>query len=365
MDELKKHYENAGLPSASKFIKYLKTNNINTYKKEEIQEFIKNQSTDQVFKKVKKQKGGMPIVAPGENLDYQMDILVLSGDSDKSETKQNKGYKNIFMLMDIFNRKVYLKAMKTKKPAEVVDALNEGIHFLGDKIPYRIASDNGGEYMKDVKKYMSENDIIHKRNIKGDHNALGLIDALSKTIKSMVEKHKQYYNTNIWFDKVEKFNNMYNNRSHTSLKDMTPNEADERPIDARHIQVERIEEALMKQEDKTEKIININDKVRIKIEKGKLEKGYTQTYSTEIYTVVNIENNKYTLDNNKIYRDYMLMKIPETTEQKPNTVKETTDKENKQIRAIKKEGLILDEVLKYNKEKPGIDYKAIKQRNNK
>jgi len=55
--------------------------------------------------------------------------------------------------------------------------------------------------------------------------------------------------------------------------------------------------------------LNIGDKVRFKVLKGVFEKGYTRTYSKEVFTISRVEGNNYFLGNGQSYRINRLQKV--------------------------------------------------------
>ena len=89
---------------------------------------------------------------------------------------------------------------------------------------------------------------------------------------------------------------------------------------------------------KPSKIV-VGDHVRYKTEKGTFTKGYSITYSNEVFTVVTIKGNKATLNNNKEYRLNDLQIVPAGSGLLKNTAMEKADKLAKQKRFLSKEGL--------------------------
>jgi len=104
---------------------------------------------------------------------------------------------------------------------------------------------------------------------------------------------------------------------------MTPNEAEKYIKTTTEVHLGKVKHLKKKNKFK------VGDKVRFKLLKGVLEKGYTRTYSKEVFTIEKIEAN-YTLSNGQTYRADRLQKVLkiDTTPDEPTQtpVKEVVEK---------------------------------------
>ena len=90
---------------------------------------------------------------------------------------------------------------------------------------------------------------------------------------------------------------------------------------------------------------NIGDKVRFIKNISSFQKGSTAKWSKEIHKIVSKTEHSYTLDNGKIYKYYELQLIKNSQSQpiiKINKPIEQLEKENKQKRNIRREGIDLN-----------------------
>ena len=73
-----------------------------------------------------------------------------------------------------------------------------------------------------VEHYLKKNNNMPIMNNVGDHNVLGIIDAVSKTLKNIIYKHFTSNNNTKWIDILDKIVDMYNKTPHTSLERRSP-----------------------------------------------------------------------------------------------------------------------------------------------
>ena len=140
---------------------------------------------------------------------WQLDIFIL-----QKYSKHNKGFKNIICAIDVFTRKVYAVPIKTKNIDDCTTGLNEIITQAGVS-PVTIMSDNDSSFKGNVfQKLLSKYNIIHYMNIVGDHHALGIIDRITRTLKSIITKLFLRNKNNNWVDYLDKIINIYNNSLH-------------------------------------------------------------------------------------------------------------------------------------------------------
>ena len=341
---IKEAYENYNFPSVSKLYQILKKQGHNV-KTSEIRDYLEQQEEQQIHKAPNKKVRGTPITVAIPNFNYQADLL----DFSKYGTK-NKNYNWLLIVIDVLTKKAAAFPLKKKTKTETYNALHKAYNFISNgKIPMALTTDNGKEF-NDVKK----DNMIHKTAEVGDHRVLGVIDRFSRTIKNIVSKYMTRDQNNIWIDKIPKIINTYNNTPHSSLDDMTPNEAAKNPDEAIHMAIERHQDARKEQR----KEFKIGDTVRVMIEKSKVSKGYDPNYSHEVFLIDKVEGNYYTLSNGKKYRAYKLLKVHEKTQRKEKKdVQKVARKEHKRTFLLRREDIQEERVQRRRREwKPTREY---------
>ncbi len=140
---------------------------------------------------------------------YQMDTFI----NDKS-----KDGLNYLFFININTRKAYCYPLKGKGSKTVLNALTQ---FIKD-VPnvYSITSDQDAAYLSnDVLTFMKEHNINYRTTEDNNHNVLGIINRLMRTIRDMVGENR-------YIEEAEMASlvDAYNNSPHRSLDYKTPNQ---------------------------------------------------------------------------------------------------------------------------------------------
>lgn len=324
-----KLYKKFNYPSEKRFYEILRDNNIKATHKE-VKEWIKQQNIAQVHKPITNIKAKQRhIIATAPYETYQMDLL-----DYQKYARNNNGNRYILICVDLFTRKAYAEAIKTKKPTDTKQGLSK---ILLKETPSVIYSDNGNEWKGDFKKFLNEKNILHFTNEVGDHNTLGIIDRFSRTIKNAIAKYMTANNTTQWVNILEKLIKLYNNTPHTAINDIKPKNADKNPeryeIGAINFEKQKHNAKI----DNRPHNLHVGDYVRIQQPKKQFKKGYEITYSKDIYKINKMTAYTATLDDGKNYKINKLLK----TYAGGNMGKEQ-EKENKKAiikRKLRREGL--------------------------
>ncbi len=134
----------------------------------DIETFLSKQYAQQIYSKKIPQKQ-VHIVSFLSDLRYQMDLVDMS---DFSRT--NGGFKWIFMLVDIFTRKLYAYLLKNKDKDSILGALTD---FFKKHQPEIIINDNDTGFNASViQKLFEKHDSKSFMVEPNDHRALGMID---------------------------------------------------------------------------------------------------------------------------------------------------------------------------------------------
>ena len=331
--DLEKYYKKYNFPASSTFVKQLKNEGIKITKKE-IDDFLVSRVEQQqtiITNERKKTLGKIVAYRPLSLI--QMDIYVMA-----KYVKDNKGYKYILCMIDVFTRKVWAYKMKKKDNKNVQDSFKQ---FLSDSkikkyTPTILMSDNDSTFINKSfhEIFLEKNQIIHQPNILDDHHALGLIDRFARTLKMILTRLFLQTKSTNWINYLDEIIKNYNNNGHSAIDYISPNEAF---LEKNFEKIYNInyEKSLF---NISISDIDVNDKVRIKI-KGQFRKGTEARYTDEVYTVKKVKGNAVTLDNDEVYKRSSLLIVPKTTVSDEQNVIVKVNKQNKINRNIDKEGL--------------------------
>jgi hypothetical protein len=298
-------YKQNNFPALNRFSQLLKENGIKKTQKE-IKDFIEKQNVNQLHKPVQKVKNNLKfITASAPNEIWQIDLL-----DYQKYSRQNKGFKYIFICVDIFTRFARTEVIKNKTAMNAVDAFKK---MAKDEKPQAIYSDDGSEWKAEFNNLLKDKNIIHQVNDFGDHNALGIIYRFSRTIKNMIARFMTANDTKRWVDDLPRLINIYNKTPHSAIENIKPNEATERDNKVKIGTINFQKRAHNNEINKKTNDIKVGDSVRIQRIKGTFEKGYEITYTKDIFSVLKTTPLKAELSDGKSYKKEKLMKVENPT----------------------------------------------------
>ena len=196
----------------------------------------------------------------------------------KALSKQNKGYKYILMVEDIFSKYGWAVALKNKTGIAVRDALTQ---IFKQHVPKRLWADAGTEfYNKEVKTLLKKHDIILYST--ENEEKCSVIERWNRTIKTKLWKYFTANHTHKYIDVLDALIEKYNNTVNRAIG-MTPTEArkpSKHGTVFRHLYFKK----MAKLGEKKPKF-RVGDKVRLGVKKDLFEKSYVINWSDRIYTI--------------------------------------------------------------------------------
>lgn len=198
-------------------------------------------------------------------------------------TRQNKGYKYLLMIIDVFSKYGWIVPLKNKTGLSVTAAFKT---LFEDQTPSKLWTDDGKEfYNKDM------NNLLEKHNIKiystKNEEKASVVERWNRTIKRNMWKYFTANNTHKYLDILQPLVDKYNNTYHHSIK-CTPKEARD-PQKHTHVLQALYGDT---QELATKPKFSVGDIVRIDKKKRKFEKGYTANWTEEIFIITKVKKTK-------------------------------------------------------------------------
>jgi hypothetical protein len=329
--------EKLGIGNKTTFIKKVRERHPEI-KVKDINEYLKNQEVSQINTSVNKTYQ-YKITAPPHT--FQIDIFWW---------KRGETLIPILLLVDILSRKAWayvLTKSKKEKRAEVsVKTLEDFKNEVG-KIN-GLTGDNEFSSAA-IRKFCEDNNIrldtsVAKEEHISNGNKLGIIDRLVRTLRELIEK---YYDitgnrTDNIKDVIKSIINTYNNNSHRTLKNKTPNEVFKDNDDqmTRHLN-----DSVHNQQVYKSVPFKDGEKVRILEEKGKFDKG-KQKFSKEIYTIDKKEG--YKIKVNGTSRKLKPSELLKTT----TTANPISEKYIQEKKEEKKKGKVINSLVRNAKMTP-------------
>lgn len=306
MEQVKQLYEESGFPGYTKLYSIVKKKGIKDVSLAQVKAFVDSQTVAQLHKRPVV-VAEIPITTAGKLTDFNFDLLDLSAFS-----RTNGGYKWMFIMINIWDRRCAARPIKSKSPNDVLPALKPCLEELGGD-PVMIVSDSGTEWAGVVKRYLDQHDITHRTVPVGDHRSLGIVDSMARFIKNAITKHFTHSQKTEWVSYLPTLIKRYNDTPHGGLKAagqpmMTPDEAAIRETDTRIVHHEKIQKA---RGIKRPTGLAVGNRVRVLKKKQIFDRGYEVRFSVTVYTIEKIDGNYYILSNGKQYRERDLQKIKE------------------------------------------------------
>jgi len=287
---------------------------------------------------------------------YQSDIMFFP-----AYKHTNRGFEMILMIINTNTRVLWGKAMKNKNANTILSAMNEFLHTHKDV--NSITSDNGSEFISRMYiNLMKRNDIKQYLADVGDHNKLGIVDRVSRTIRERLNKYlTQQSLLNkplVWYTVLDDVIKAYNNAFHSGIG-MAPNDMTEQK-ESIYIENKRsIADVNMANRNS---LIKYGDIVRLRVHHNKLVKK-DEIYSRDIYMVENVlpsgriqlrDTNNNIMKNTVNFSDVEVVKIMDVSNQ-PSTDNETKSEEAVDTKKDARKHTRVDKILRAD----GIDQSNI------
>ena len=179
----------------------------------EIKKFLEEQETYSLHRKINKRFRRNRVLVTGKDDQWEMDLMDMT-----FYAKHNDGIHYVLLIIDVFSKFIWLRALKNKTGTEVKNAI-EDVFATGRK-PRRIRTDKGQEFLaKTVQSYLKADGIEHFSS----HNELkaNIAERAIKTIKMKIQHYMTSKQTFKYIEHLQDFADSYNESVHRSI-DMAP-----------------------------------------------------------------------------------------------------------------------------------------------
>ena len=242
-----------------------------------ITKFLRHNDVHSKFRRVVKHKFPRRRVI----VRYPYELFMADTIDYRMYSTTNKNFKYIMLAIDCFTKMIYVEKMKTKNKKNAAIAL-ENIFKQCTRYPTSFVTDAGTEYFNDTTTaiFTSYGINHYKINTKSDSKAM-MAERAIRTIKSRIEKCFYKNKNTIWINVLDDIVSNYNKTPHKTTgyapEDVTEENRDE--IFKKMFPNKRVRVVCR---------LNVGDKVRKIREKRLYEKGYSQTWSDEIYKIYDV-----------------------------------------------------------------------------
>jgi hypothetical protein len=258
----------------------------------EIQDELSNIPTYTRHKEGKKVKFYNPFYVYNKNEMWQVDLMYLP-----NLEKENKGYKYLLCLIDVFTRKLFIRKLKNKMSKTVLTEFSSIHNEIGVN-PEKVVADKGSEFkcqpFKDYCEFHGINLIFTNNDTKA-----AVVERVQRTFQNILYRMMEEKQTKVCLPLLDQVLSIYNNRKHRSINN-TPNFAWQEKNHSIISQITNDRYSLIEENRKNPKF-SIGDKVRVKEKRNKFSRGYHPYFSEEVFKIHKVHTNlpqpMYTLTN--------------------------------------------------------------------
>ena len=185
--------------------------------------------------------------------------------------KFNKGFRFLLCVIDIYSKHAWVIPLKDKKGVSIVNAFRS-ILKKSNRKPNKIWVDKGSElYNSHVKKWLKDNSI-EMRSKHNDGKSV-VAERFIRTIKKKIYKYMTSISKNVYIDKLDDIVHKYNNKKHRTIEMKPTDVKDNTYID------------FSKEVNDNDPKFKVGDHVRISKYKNIFAKGYTPSWSEEVFVI--------------------------------------------------------------------------------
>lgn len=228
---------------------------------------------NELYKPIRKNFPRRRVIQKGMFDTLQADLIIFD-----DYVRENKGFRYLLTVIDIFTKKAWAAALKTKSGLEVTKAFRS---LLDNKIKHSFKNcqtDQGKEFFNsNFQKLMNERKINHFHTY--THLKASIVERFQRTFKQKLYKDFAYRSSYDWVNNYQRIIDEYNRTPHRGIGGMTPNSV-----------TKAKEQTLLKTVYNHPKLY-VKPKfkrgmfVRLAKYKKVFDKGYLANYTTEIFKI--------------------------------------------------------------------------------
>lgn len=252
------------------------------FTRKDVQEYLRGNETYTLHKDRRFHFRRNRVVAFSKDFQWMADLADM-----QKYSKQNSGYKYILIVIDVFTKYIWARALHSKQPRSVTQAF-ENIFELDGRKPLRLQTDRGREFDSAyLREFYKKHKITYFTSWNKTYKC-SVVERANRTIKSRMFRYFTANNNHQWVHVLQKIVDSYNNSYHRSIK-MTPNEA----CEALTRVVFNNLYGYFFDKQRKKPMLNVGDKVRVAYDRGVFDKSYEKTHTIETAKVVAVARRPY------------------------------------------------------------------------
>jgi hypothetical protein len=254
-----------------------------------IKKFLQSQEAYTVLKQVRRKFKKSKVISP--HVDYMWDAdtanMTFYDKMDEKIAKQfNDGYRYFLVVIDVFSRFLWTKALKSLKAVETTSALSE---ILEERKPMKMRTDLGTEFKNNRVQHMLQGfGVDHFFTL--NEGKANYAERVIQTIKNKLGRFLEENETYRWIDVLPQLTNGYNHTFHTSIGMKPANVTQRNEYDIWKLNYEKIVKTKIKTKPKADRNpfkLKVGDYVRLTGYKHPFQKtAFSHSWTTELFVIV-------------------------------------------------------------------------------
>lgn len=247
----------------------------------DVESFLSGELAYTLHKNVVRKFKRNPVIASHFRDLAQADLIDVS-----RYAKENENNNFILTVIDVFTKYAFALPIKTKTAANVAKAFET---ILETYRPNNLQCDEGKEFTNKTVQSLLKEYLINFYLAKNERIKCAVVERFQRTLMTKLHKYFTSKGTHKYLDVLPDVLNSYNNCYHRSIR-MTPTQATTADATSLFSILYGVPSMrhLLKMRKKNSAQRNIGDHVRVPTQKHKFQKGYTQSFTDEIFKVSNI-----------------------------------------------------------------------------
>lgn len=251
-----------------------------------IKEWLSNQNEYTLHKPARKKFPRNKTIVYGIDDTWQADLVDM-----QKYSKENRGFKFLLCVIDIFSKYAWVIPLKNKTNTSVISAFKK---IFSERKPKRIQTDQGQEFVgRETQKYLKSEGV--QFYIIFSEQKAAIVERFNRTLK---EKMWRFFTKSGDYKYINNLNNIvnsYNNSYHRSIKKEPINVSDKNK-DEIFFNLYGYNTSDDEKKDLDYDKIKLNNKLTLKIGdlvrlskyKAIFDKGYTRNWTREIFIIIDV-----------------------------------------------------------------------------
>ena len=307
MTTIEEVYAELNYPTKRKLALALNTRHI-PFTGAQLEDLTRKSGVRQIFGPPPKYDG--KITSAHMNERWQADLV------DMTSKPGANGEDHILFVMDIFTRRVWVRAIVGSSASVVADAFESILEETGTH-PTQLNTDGGGEFQSSFAKMLERRSINHRRKETPDaRNDLGTLDAAIGKIKLDLEKEKTHKKEPDFVKVLSKVVRGYNAQPHSHLDNEAPKDIESNLGLRLELRQQAVREDMHNNDLNTKKQNRLTSEgaFRTLVPGSQFKRRDQPRYSNEVYRVASVIGNKVIDEHGNAHLSKLVLPVPSMSE---------------------------------------------------